>query len=386
MNKLLMRSAMASALASAICMAQPAAAAQRGVDCPLRDAPFSISTPMMDLAMNDAARGLVRQAVPGFDRMPAMMTATTAPAFSAIMNVRTLIGFGGQAADPQMLAALDAKLRAIPVTAADKAARCARYDTEKPSLAVNPAAPVKVLLFEKMTGFRDGPSVDAAKAMIADLAAANGWSVAVTDKGGAIAPDVLRRFDVVIWNNISGDVLTLTQRRALQQWMERGGGFVALHGSGGDFIYFWDWYADNLIGARFIGHPMSPQFQPARVAMESPASGIGASLRPGWTMTDEWYSFARSPRLSGAHVVATLDESSYSPVGRGGQELRMGADHPIAWTRCVASGRSFYSAIGHRPDAYANPQHRQLIADAIGWAAGKGATQCRDGREVPSSK
>ena len=100
-------------------------------------------------------------------------------------------------------------------------------------------------------------------------------------------------------------------------------------------------------------------------------------------MSDEWYSFTSSPRAAGASVVATLDESSYVPSGIAGQDLRMGADHPIAWSRCVGDGRSFYSAIGHRPEAYADPRHRKLVEDAIVWASGKGATRCRSGREAP---
>jgi len=45
-------------------------------------------------------------------------------------------------------------------------------------------------------------------------------------------------------------------------------------------------------------------------------------------------------------VIATLDESSYKPgVSPFVKDLHMGADHPVAWTRCVLNGRSFYSAM-----------------------------------------
>ena len=67
----------------------------------------------------------------------------------------------------------------------------------------------------------------------------------------------------------------------------------------------------------------------------------------------------------------------------GGQDLRMG-DHPIAWSRCVGKGRSFYSAIGHKPESYSDPRHQQLIQDAIRWTAGRGKTLCRQGRQVPA--
>ena len=47
----------------------------------------------------------------------------------------------------------------------------------------------------------------------------------------------------------------------------------------------------------------------------------------------------------------------------------MGKDHPIAWTRCVGKGRSFYSAIGHRPETYTEPHNAALLESAITWAA-----------------
>jgi uncharacterized protein len=172
----------------------------------------------------------------------------------------------------------------------------------------------------------------------------------------------------------------LTQRSALKRYIERGGGFVGFHGSGGDPIYFWDWYVDTLIGARFAGHPMAPQFQPAKIVIDDDKSALARDLAPGWTMTDEWYSFRTNPRAVGAHVIATLDELSYSPKGMGNQDLHMG-DHPIAWTRCVGDGRSFYSAIGHRPETYSDPHHVKLLEHAILWAAGAGETHCHAGKE-----
>jgi type 1 glutamine amidotransferase len=259
---------------------------------------------------------------------------------------------------------------ALPINDADRRARCARYDAE-PTPIEAPAGKLRVLIFEKINGFKDEPSVRAAQTTLRALAGRMGWGVAVTDKGGAVTAANLRHFDVVVWNNVSGDVLTLTQRRALRHYVERGGGFVALHGSGGDTANFWDWYAQSLIGARFLGHPMSPQFQTARVVIDDAAHPVAQGLPAEWSMKDEWYSFRSNPRDAGSHVVARIDEASFKP----GRALEMG-DHPIAWTRCVGRGRSFYSAIGHRPDAYADPNHLKLLEQAIVWAAGAGDASC----------
>ncbi|MCX7864194.1 MAG: ThuA domain-containing protein, partial [Novosphingobium sp.] len=268
---------------------------------------------------------------------------------------------------PERIVQLDAELRQLPVTDADRVARCARYDNEVPKFDLPPGKPLRILLFEKINGFKDEPSVKAANAAIHAMAARKGWAIAATDKGGAINRRTLGQFDVVIWNNISGDVLTLSQRAALRRWIERGGGFVAMHGSAGDFVYWWDWYPDRLIGARFMGHPMNPQFQEARLVTNT-AHPLAAGLPAEWRMTDEWYSFRTNPRSVGANVLLTLDETTYKPEGNG-QNLRMGEDHPIAWTNCIGKGRMFYSAIGHRPETYTEPNHLRMLESAITWAA-----------------
>jgi uncharacterized protein len=346
------------------------------IDCPMRDAAFSVDGPFIDIMLNETAKGVFEAQLPGtLAKLPPIMAGTKSPSFGSIMTVRKLVAFSGQ--EKLDLTKLDGALKAIPVTSADKVARCERYDDERPVVGTSKAK-VRLLLFEKMTGFRDTPSVEAANAMFRAMAKRNGWSLEVTDKGGAMHPSVLKKFDAVIWNNVSGDVLTLTQRKAFQAYIEGGNGFLGIHGSAGDPIYFWDWYPDTLIGARFIGHPMDPQFQDANVQVEKHPSGIAGSLAPGWTLNDEWYSFAKSARLNGAQVVATLDEKSYNPGGSrfGNQPLSMGDDHPIAWTRCVKKGRSFYSAIGHRPETYSDANHQKMLEQAVLWAADKKAKPC----------
>ncbi len=345
----------------------------QAIDCPLRDQPYSIDTPLIDILLKPEAKSVLTQQIPDLiQRLPPFMSATTPPSFGAITSVRTLASYAHT--QDGKLQSIDAALRALPVTLSDRTARCARYDVSAPEVKMTPGKP-RLLLFNKINGFRDGPSVNAANEAMRDMAQRNGWALVETDKGGAITRTTLESFDAVIWNNVSGDVLTLSERTALRNFVESGGGFVAFHGSGGDPIYFWDWYADTLIGARFKNHPMNPQFQDARVKIEDTESPLARDLAPGWDMKDEWYSFKTNPRDTGAHVIATLDESTYSPKGMGGEDLHMG-DHPIAWTKCVGAGRSFYSAIGHLPETYADPHYVQLLQHAIEWAANGGAPSC----------
>ncbi len=357
-----------------------AAAPGAAIDCPLRDQSYSVKSPLLDVLLNPRAKAVMDRETPDLLLgLPLEMMRTTTPSVAAILTPTSVLDL--KRVPAEAVARLDAALAAVALTDDDRAARCARYDNDRPQQA-RPPGKVRVLLFEKMTGVRDGPSVDAARAAFEDMAKRNGWSLTVTDKGGAFTPETLRGFDTVIWNNVSGDVLTMAQRRAFQGWMEKGGGYVGIHGSGGDPATFWDWYVDKLVGARFIGHPSSPQFQNAKLVVETAPSGIASDLAPGWEMIDEWYSVAASPRTTGATVIARLDEASYTPGYSFGRDLRMG-DHPIAWTRCVGNGRSFYSAIGHVPATYAEPHHLKLLEQAVLWAADKGKSQCRAGREIP---
>ena len=380
-----MKTIFSIAAAAAALIASPAAASAL-VDCPLRDAPFSTASPLIDIMLSPAASAAVDSVQPGMlSGMPKFFASTTPPTFAAILTLQEAVGMGARfAPDPSKvvlpdMAKFEAALAKVPVTRADRVARCARYDSVPPRLATpaaRPGAP-RVLLFEKINGFKDTPSVNAAHAALEAMAQRKGWALVTTDKGSAFTPAILRRFDAVIWNNISGDVLTLTQRRAFQNWMQAGGGFVGIHGSAGDPVYFWDWYVDSLLGARFAGHPLNPQFQTATVRLDDKTHPAGQGLPASWEMNEEWYSFKNNPRASGSRIIATLDETTYSPQGGPGMNLRMGADHPIAWSRCIGRGRMFYSAIGHRPERYADAVYVQMLEQAVGWAADKSGGDCK---------
>ena len=351
------------------------------VDCPLAHAPYSVRTPVIDLLLDPRAKAVLdREFGPALAKLPPGFASTTPPTFAAIISVKEVMGMIGAPNVAATLARLDPELRAIPITPAASRARCARYDHVPPKLPATLKHPA-LLVFDKITGFRDTPSVDAATAALKAMAQRRGWTLVFTDKGAVFNQRDLARFDAVIWNNVSGDALTVPQQKAFQAYLAKGGGFAGFHGASGDPFYVWDWYPDTLIGARFIGHPGKPQFQQARVVVDDTKSAITRGLGDGWTMTEEWYSFAKSPRGPGTHVLATLDEKSYAPIGYHGETLAMG-DHPIAWTRCIGAGRSFYSAIGHRPENYTEPNSVRLLEQGIAGSAGLGETTCQDGRET----
>jgi len=236
-----------------------------------------------------------------------------------------------------------------------------------------------LLLFTKTNGFRHEEGIPAGVALIQSIAEQRGWSVFHTESGAAFTPENLSRVAAAIWHQVSGDVLDEEQKAALRSWLEAGGGWVGIHGAGGDGEYAWDWYRDVLVGTQFIGHPMGPQFQKARLVVEDRSHPATRELPESFVHDEEWYSFDRSVREKGYRVLATVDESTYQPRLRflgSDRDLSMGADHPVIWSHCVGRGRAFYSALGHQAKSYETPEMEQLLAGAIAWAAGLEGEGC----------
>lgn len=258
------------------------------------------------------------------------------------------------------------------------------YERTPPALPAEIPRPA-ILVFSKTNGFRHEEAIPAANALFARFARDNKWGYFQTENGATLRPEILARFDAVVFNNVSGDVFTPEQRQALRSFIENGGGFVGVHGSGGDMSYDWRWYVEHLIGAQFIGHPMGPQFQRATVRVEDRTHPATIGLPETWQRTDEWYSFESSPRAKGYHILAALDERTYSPKGPMGQDLRMGKDHPVAWWHCTGRGRVLYSAMGHQAAAYSEPGYRTMLLGAVRWALGQEGSGCGTAAPEPAA-
>ncbi|MEO6081793.1 MAG: ThuA domain-containing protein [Umezawaea sp.] len=221
---------------------------------------------------------------------------------------------------------------------------------------MTPAAQ-QVLVFSKTAGFRHD-SIPAGIQAIRDLGSANGFTVTATEDATAFTPAGLAEYAAVVFLSTSGDVLDSTQRSAFESYVDAGGGFVGVHAAA-DTEYDWPYYG-RLVGAYFADHP---HIQQVEVKVEDRAHPATAHLDAVWTRTDEPYNYRSNPR-SDAHVLATLDESSYT----GGT---MGADHPISWCRTLSAGRSFYTGLGHTTESYTDPVFRTHLLGGISYAAGR---------------
>jgi uncharacterized protein len=243
--------------------------------------------------------------------------------------------------------------------------RFPEYDTVAPAIPdlQHPA----VLVLSKTNGFIHREAIPAATTMLTELAEKNGWNLYQTNNAATHNSEDLVRFDVVVWNNTSGDILTDEQRQAFKSWLLLGGQWLGIHAAGGDPFYAWDWYRDTLIGAQFIGHTMSPQFQDANVMVVAPSELTTHLDNPWRVKQEEWYGFDRNPRDTGSTILLALDESSYDTDEPFFKDSGMPGEHPIAWMHKLGDGTVIYTAIGHTAPTYSLPAYRQFISRAINY-------------------
>ncbi len=246
------------------------------------------------------------------------------------------------------------------------------HETTPPDLPAELQQPA-ILLFTKTNGFRHVEGIEAGVKLFERLADEHGWGLYHTENGAVFNDAQLSKFSAVVYHNATGNLLNHEQRHAFKTWLINGGGWLGTHAAGDGSHQDWPWYMDNLIGADFTAHIMGPQFQEATVTIEQPEHPAVHGLPKQFSHTEEWYSWASSPRAKGFNILATIDEDSYEPYQKmfgNTRDLRMG-DHPIVWTNCIGKGRSIYSTMGHAADAYDAPEHQRLLTDALAWAMGE---------------
>lgn len=224
------------------------------------------------------------------------------------------------------------------------------------------AAPkaTRVLVFSKTLGYRHASIADGIVA-IRELAAQRNVVVEATEDSAAFTAANLARFQAVVLLSVTGDVFDSAQEEAFKAFVLNGGGVAAIHGA----LFGpkaceenWTWLGEAMCAA-FVNHS---KVVPAIVVIEDKKNPSTIGLPAKWERTDEWYNYKGSPRGC-AHVLATLDESTYE----GGTH---GADHPIAWCRQIGKGRLWYTAMGHTPSSFSEPHFRQHLLGGILLAAG----------------
>ena len=269
----------------------------------------------------------------------------------------------------------------------------------------------RVLIYTGTTGYRHADAIDAGRPAVQTALEGLGYEVDWEDcdnnGGGAnncdnpnknprVFTDAnLANYDAIfllntsaIWNGGGrpGPLWDQAQKDAIIRFVQQGGGIAANHNATdmGAGIVSWNWWDggnDSAVGTLMKGHGATNQNNVAQVQVADHNHLSTRDLPDQYGFGDEHYNFARSVRGT-HHVLATLDERTYTPGNP------MGQDHPISWCKLydgdsVADGtgtpkeyndgRVWLTGMGHFGTAYtANSEIVKHIVGGIRWAAGEG--------------
>jgi len=238
---------------------------------------------------------------------------------------------------------------------------------------------LSALVYSAIGDFSHTDAIKAFKVEIRKLGVLNNWNLQFSNDPNLFNDKDLKNFDVIIWNNSTGNTLNKKQMNSFENYIENGGGYVGIHGAG-DNSKDWKWYYNVLLKAKFTHHPnMKYQFQSGVLEKKCTSSFTNCQRLPAkWEREEEWYFFDESPQRNGSNIIYNLNEKSLllGDINEDGAPIsKMGKDHPIVWTNCVGKGKAFYSAMGHKGKYFLEPLHMDLIKSGILWASDK-STEC----------
>ena len=192
-----------------------------------------------------------------------------------------------------------------------------------------------------------------------------GIAVDVSDQPDVFAPENLKKYRAIVFSNSNNEAFENDdQRKAFQGFIHGGGGFVGIHSATGSERK-WPWYW-ALIGGTFAWHHPLQAFTIRVTDKAHPAT----SFLPGdtWEWTDEFYTVKeRDPKV---RVLLAGDQTSLKKPGKPPAGLDLPNPYPLAWCHEFEGGRSFYTALGHKKEHYADPLFRKHLLGGIRWAMG----------------
>jgi type 1 glutamine amidotransferase len=200
---------------------------------------------------------------------------------------------------------------------------------------------------------------------IEKLGVENGFMTSVSDDPAVFTQSSLKKYGAIIFANSNNSAFdTEEQRKAFQEYIHGGGGFVGIHsatGSERNWPWFW-----KLIGGSFAWHAPLQKFTVQIVDTNHPATSFFRAKR--WDWEDEFYTMKDQPK-----DLRVLLAGNIKPLkGVGEKAAGLPDTIPLAWCHEFEGGRSFYTSLGHKKEYYSDPTYLKHLAGGIRWAVKMG--------------
>lgn len=253
-------------------------------------------------------------------------------------------------------------------------------------VASRAAASIPVLVFEKRLPASVEP-YGAVDSLLQRLAPALGLELRFTRDSTLFQADSLRRYRIIVWNNVMRNVLSESQQRAFEAYMQAGGGYVGFHAAATN-RRLWPWYVDSLLGG--------DNYAQDHIAWGTTTIYADTAARPGRALGSNHPIMAGAPkRVShyGEYYWWNPDPADNPAITvlQWYQPKRVDstwpAALPITWCREYGTGpkkgRLFYTQASHESALYREEWYAAMVTNALRWTAGDGATALHPGNPQP---
>ncbi|KAJ3567883.1 hypothetical protein NP233_g6069 [Leucocoprinus birnbaumii] len=165
--------------------------------------------------------------------------------------------------------------------------------------------PARILIFSRTVEFRHDSIPTAINALQSHSSSIN-VVFDQTEDQNLFTDENLQKYDALLFLDNTGEVLDDPGKTAFQNYLNKGGNFVAVH-SASDCLRTTEFY-DKEIGAYFDYHPALQNATVDVIDFNHPST---VNLPAEWEVTDEIYNFKSDPRSIGATMLLAANESSY---------------------------------------------------------------------------
>ena len=225
---------------------------------------------------------------------------------------------------------------------------------------------LRVLIYTKNGEGYVHDNIDASVAAMEKICKGEGIATEVSDDPGVFTPDNLKRFDALVFANTNNEGFdTEAQKKAFQEYIRAGGGFMAIHSSNAT-ERDWQWYR-AMVGGKFLRHPPHQEFD---VLVTDPDHPSTKHLPKRWTVRDEcYYSYHINPAI---HVLLSADLNTIEDEQKAEYPGEAwGTQIPICWCQEFEGGRQWYTALGHDIPFYEDPLFVEHLRGGLLWVLDK---------------
>jgi type 1 glutamine amidotransferase len=212
-------------------------------------------------------------------------------------------------------------------------------------------------------------NIASAVASIKELAAANGFTVDVSDDPSVFTEAGLQKYNFVIFTSTNNDVFDNNEQRvAFRRYIEAGGGFVGVHSVTGTERN-WKWFK-QMLGETFSWHARYQKFSVRKIDGSHPSmEGVPAV----WEREDECYfgkELYPGIKVLMAHEVHSLNMTEKSQDSALQKNLGSYTDYyPAVWYQHFQGGNVWVTTLGHNKDSYQDPVYKNHLLQGIKFIA-----------------